>query len=93
MLSKKIIGLTYDLKKDYLAEGYSEEEAAEFDSEETIEGIERAIHLYGYETERIGHFKNLVKQVSNGKTWDLVTERRDTMFAVITGTGNGGNWR
>jgi len=32
MKSTKIIGLTYDLKKDYLAEGYSEEEAAEFDS-------------------------------------------------------------
>ena len=33
------IGLTYDLRSDYLAAGFAEEETAEFDREETIEGI------------------------------------------------------
>ena len=38
------IGLTYDLRSAYLAEGYSEEETAEFDQEATIEAIEGARH-------------------------------------------------
>jgi len=34
-----IIGMTYDLRDDYLAEGYGEEETAEFDRLSTIEAI------------------------------------------------------
>ena len=33
------IGVTYDLRSDYLALGYGEEETAEFDAEETIAAI------------------------------------------------------
>ena len=33
------VGLVYDLRSDYLAEGYSPEQAAEFDSDETISAI------------------------------------------------------
>ena len=37
------IGVTYDLRADYLAMGYGEEETAEFDSEITIAALcERA---------------------------------------------------
>ena len=36
------IGLTYDLRSDYLAMGLSMEETAEFDKEETIAGFEAA---------------------------------------------------
>lgn len=82
MSSKKTIGLTYDLKKDYLAEGYTEEEAAELDSEETIEGLEKAIRRYGLEAERIGHFKNLVKQIAHGKSWDLVFNICEGMYGM-----------
>nr|HQH30619.1 D-alanine--D-alanine ligase [Spirochaetota bacterium] len=34
------IGLTYDLKEDYLKEGYSVEETAELDTPETVNRIE-----------------------------------------------------
>ena len=34
------LGFTYDLRDDYLREGYSAEEAAEFDELETIEAID-----------------------------------------------------
>ena len=37
-----LIGLTYDLRDDYLAAGYSLEETAEFDCVATIEAIEAA---------------------------------------------------
>ena len=34
------IGITYDLREEYLDQGFSLEETAEFDKIETIEGIE-----------------------------------------------------
>lgn len=66
------IGLTYDLRSDYLKEGYSLEETAEFDKESTIEGIEQAIIHAGYKTDRIGNSKNLTKRLLAGDRWDLV---------------------
>lgn len=66
------IGLTYDLKSVYLKNGYAEDEVAEFDSEETIEGIEQALNELGHATERIGHFKELAQALLDGKRWELV---------------------
>ena len=37
------IGLTYDLRDEYLAAGYDEEATAEFDRADTIESIGNAI--------------------------------------------------
>lgn len=67
-----LIGLTYDLRSDYLAMGMSMEETAEFDKEETIAGIEGALRELGYETDRIGHAKALVRRLEAGDRWDLV---------------------
>ena len=66
------VGLTYDLKSEYLAMGYSAEETAELDKEETIEGIENALHHLGYQTERIGHARALMQRLLQGDRWDLV---------------------
>ncbi|MDD4646367.1 MAG: hypothetical protein PHY99_10315 [Bacteroidales bacterium] len=67
-----IIALTYDLREDYLAMGFSEEDAAEFDVNETIEGIENALHQLGYQTERVGHLRLLMAALLAGRRWDLV---------------------
>lgn len=66
------VGLTYDLRSDYLAMGFSMEETAEFDKEETIAGIEGALRELGYETDRIGHAKALIRRLESGDRWDLV---------------------
>lgn len=66
------IGFTYDLKDDYLKAGFSEEEAAEFDGIETIEGIEGALVSLGHRVERIGTVKRLAELLVAGKRWDLV---------------------
>ncbi|MCF8364379.1 MAG: ATP-grasp domain-containing protein [Bacteroidales bacterium] len=66
------IGITYDLRSDYLNEGYSPEETAEFDKESTIEGIEQAIITAGHSTERIGNAQSLMKKLLAGDRWDLV---------------------
>ncbi len=66
------IGLTYDLRSDYLAQGYSKLETAEFDREETIEGIEDSLGHLGHHTERIGNARGLIERLARGARWDLV---------------------
>jgi D-alanine-D-alanine ligase len=77
-----IVGLTYDLRSDYLKEGYSEEETAEFDKEATVDAIERELHGLGYQTDRIGHFKALVRRVSRGDRWDIVFNICEGMYGI-----------
>src|SRR5215216_2729000 len=66
------IGLTYDLRQEYLAAGFSEDETAEFDRISTVEGIERALTQLGYQTDRIGHVRQLASRLVSGDRWDLV---------------------
>lgn len=66
------IGFTYDLRSDYLAEGYGEEETAEFDQLATVEAIDEALQALGHETDRIGHARNLIGRLAHGDRWDLV---------------------
>jgi D-alanine-D-alanine ligase len=66
------IGITYDLREDYLIEGYGEEETAEFDRAETIEAIDQTLKELGYRTDRIGHLKSLTRRLAAGDRWDLV---------------------
>ncbi len=66
------IGLTYDLRDDYIAEGYTEEETAEFDRSDTIDAIEAALDELGYQTDRIGNAKRLIARLAQGNRWDLV---------------------
>jgi D-alanine-D-alanine ligase len=66
------IGFTYDLRNDYLAAGYGEEETAEFDQPGTIEAIEDALAALGHEVDRIGHARNLIERLARGDRWELV---------------------
>lgn len=66
------IGITYDLREDYLIEGYGEEETAEFDRAETIEAIDQTLKELGYRTDRIGHLKSLTRRLAAGDRWDMV---------------------
>lgn len=66
------VGLTFDLRDDYLAAGASEEEAGEFDFADTIDAIETVIAHHGHVTDRIGRISSLVKKLADGETWDLV---------------------
>ncbi|MCA9066895.1 MAG: D-alanine--D-alanine ligase, partial [Planctomycetaceae bacterium] len=66
------IGLTYDLRDEYLAAGYSEEQTAEFDRADTIDSLEQAIQSLGHQTDRIGHAVQLVSRLAGGDRWDLV---------------------
>jgi D-alanine-D-alanine ligase len=60
--------------------GYSAEETAELDKEETIEGIEHALHDLGYQTERVGHARALMQRLLDGDRWDLVFNICEGMY-------------
>jgi len=77
------IGITYDLRVEYLAAGFSEEETAEFDREDTIAAIEKALEDLGYETDRIGNVRNLTSRLAAGERWDMV-------FNIAEGLGGFG---
>lgn len=76
------IGLTYDLRDDYLAMGFGEEETAEFDRVSTIEALEGALRRLGHETDRIGHVQALTKRLAAGDRWDLVFNIAEGMYGI-----------
>jgi D-alanine-D-alanine ligase len=77
------IGITYDLRAEYLAAGCSEEETAEFDREDTIVAIEQALKDLGHEVDRIGNVKSLTSRLVAGERWDMV-------FNIAEGLGGFG---
>lgn len=66
------IAMTYDMRKEYLEQGYSLEETAEFDREDTIDAIEDALRRLGCDTERVGGGARLVQALAEGRRWDMV---------------------
>ncbi len=76
------IGLTYDLRSEYRALGFAEEEVAEFDREETIEAIERTLQGLGHQTERIGNLRRLVERLAAGRRWDLVFNIAEGLYGM-----------
>ena len=66
------IGLTYDLRAEYLALGYGEEETAEFDQPGTIDALADAIESLGHSVDRIGSARALVNRLAKGDRWELV---------------------
>ena len=66
------VGITYDLRNDYLDQGFTEEETAEFDHIDTIDAIERSLLELGYETFRIGNIRHLASRLVGGERWDMV---------------------
>ncbi len=66
------IGVTYDLRADYLAMGMSEEDSAEFDAEITIASLVDSLSGLGHEPVRIGNIRALTQRLAAGERWDAV---------------------
>ncbi len=77
-----IIGLTYDLRQEYLDAGYSEEQTAEFDRSDTIAAIDQALIRMGHQTQHIGNIKSLVQRLAAGERWDMVFNICEGMFGL-----------
>jgi D-alanine-D-alanine ligase len=76
------IGLTYDLRQDYLDAGYSEEQTAEFDRPDTVDAIEKSLIAMGHATRRIGNIMSLVRKLAAGERWDMVFNICEGMFGL-----------
>lgn len=62
----KIVGLTYDVKPDYIfGKGDPEDANAEFDHPSTIEVIKNAIVSGGHKVVKIGNIHNLMRRIKN----------------------------
>ncbi len=66
------IGLTYDLRSWYLERGYTMDDTAEFDKEETVVALENELIRQGCQTVRIGNIFQLVEKLAAGERWDMV---------------------
>jgi D-alanine-D-alanine ligase len=66
------IGLTYDLRSWYLDRGYSMDETAEFDKQETVDALSNSLKIMGHETELIGNAFQLIEALAAGRKWDMV---------------------
>ena len=65
-----------------LALGYTEEETAEFDREETVQAIESALQRLGHTTDRIGNVRQLIKRLAQAESWDLVFNIAEGMYGI-----------
>lgn len=66
------IGLTYDLRSWYLDRGYSMEDTAEFDKQETVDALSDSLKLMGHQTELVGNAFQLIEALAAGKRWDMI---------------------
>jgi D-alanine-D-alanine ligase len=76
------IGLTYDLRSEYLTRGFTELEVAEFDRDDTVEALEKALQALGYRTERIGNARQLATALVQGRRWDVVFNIAEGLHGV-----------
>jgi D-alanine-D-alanine ligase len=66
------IGFTYDLRDDFPPQGLADDEAAECESQDTVEAIADTIASLGHDVDCIGHLKTLAARLVAGDRWDLV---------------------
>jgi D-alanine-D-alanine ligase len=74
------VGFAYDLRDDYLRQGYTEEETAEFDAAVTIDAIETVLTSLGHSVDRVGGINSLTRRLAAGDRWDLVFNYAEGLF-------------
>lgn len=77
-----IIGMTFDLRNEYLERGMTLDEVAEFDSEETIQAIENELTTQGHTVDRIGSVYKLTERLMAGDRWDLVFNIAEGLYGL-----------
>ena len=71
---KHTIALVCERKSEYLTRGFSKDECAELEDNETIDALTSTLHSLGHRVVQVGHIKNLVACLAKGshEAWDLV---------------------
>lgn len=76
------IGLTYDLRGQYLSLGYSEEQTAEFDSPATVGAIAAALSELDHIPIHIGNLQELTRRLVAGERWDLIFNIAEGLYGL-----------
>ncbi len=71
-MSGLALGLVFDCQEDYLAQGLSPEEVAEFDPRATVERIAQGLAACGHRVHLVGSGRDLAKALAQGGRFDLV---------------------
>jgi D-alanine-D-alanine ligase len=71
-MNPRTVALCYDLKADYRAAGFSDEQVMEFDEDDTVLGLAGALEQLGHRVERVGRGVELARRLAAGERWDLV---------------------
>jgi D-alanine-D-alanine ligase len=71
-MGKRTLGFVYDCQEDYLAQGFTQEQVAEFDPRETVEAIAAGLAACGWEVTLVGNGRALALALASGKRYDLV---------------------
>jgi hypothetical protein len=71
------------LRSEYLAAGYTEEQAAEFDRDDTIAALEKTLGDLGHRVERIGHARSLIQRLAAGDRWELVFNIAEGFHGIV----------
>ena len=66
------IGVAYDLRRDYLSQGYEPEQVAEFESDGTVAALEQTLRGLGHDVDMIGNGRTLCRRLAVGDRWDVV---------------------
>ncbi|MFZ5805160.1 MAG: D-alanine--D-alanine ligase family protein [Acidobacteriota bacterium] len=66
------LGFVFDCQEDYLAQGFTPEQVAEFDPRVTVEGIAAGLHACGHEVSLVGNGQALARALAQGQRYDLV---------------------
>ncbi|KAJ3108986.1 hypothetical protein HDU97_009719 [Phlyctochytrium planicorne] len=62
--SKKIVvGFTFDLKSEWKAEGFTDEECGEFENDITVESIAATLESLGFKVDQIGNARKLMARL------------------------------
>jgi D-alanine-D-alanine ligase len=74
------VGLTFDLRSWYVDRGYSMDETAEFDKQETVDALSDSLKTMGHETEQIGNAFQLIEALAAGRRWDMVLNIAEGLY-------------
>lgn len=66
------IGYVFDLREKYRAAGYSEEDTAEFDTEDSVAELVASLERLGHKVDKVGGGKELAARLVAGASWDIV---------------------
>lgn len=66
------LGFVFDCQEDYLAQGFTREQVAEFDPRATVEAIAAGLQACGHEVSMVGNGLALAQALAAGQRFDLV---------------------